>query len=373
MKRRGAHRISSGSRRRLECARRSRRAASRRPASALAPRGLRDGADRPVRQQRAADGARDDRGRRCPRSARQLPGRDVQPAAGERARPATTSCCASPEKDAATPARRVGRSAAALPHRVRAGVPLGVLRPLRPTLRRRATRAERRKASRGLLPGAGTRHHRRQREATGRALRGARRRSAADHPVRVLEGTARYAGVRRAPSREAATHRGDRERRRRGEREPARRRSASAYRDLAAAAFPLPGCAAGTGDGDPRPAARRPARVVAQESACRDVPVFALVAAPRPDRVSPATRLTYDRLARQDPRNDGKLLAQDQIVPGGYLLGYANADHWAVAIPARRSAAVVVAALPRQRAASRPRARRDRRGRRDACGRRTAR
>jgi hypothetical protein len=32
-------------------------------------------------------------------------------------------------------------------------------------------------------------------------------------------------------------------------------------------------------------------------------------------------------------RNDGKLLWIDQIAPRSYLLGYANADHWAVAIP----------------------------------------
>jgi hypothetical protein len=63
------------------------------------------------------------------------------------------------------------------------------------------------------------------------------------------------------------------------------------------------------------------------------LPVFALVGAPLPDQVSPAMRATYRRLAQVDPRNDGKLLAQDQVVPGGYLLGYANADHWAIAIP----------------------------------------
>ena len=107
---------------------------------------------------------------------------------------------------------------------------------------------------------------------------------------------------------------------------------ASAYRDLAAG-FPLAGCAPGTGAeiND----LRRDVRLEwwRRNRHAVNVPVFALVAAPRPDRVSPATRLTYDRLARQDPRNDGKLLAQDQIVPGGYLLGYANADHWAVAIP----------------------------------------
>ena len=107
---------------------------------------------------------------------------------------------------------------------------------------------------------------------------------------------------------------------------------ASAYRELASG-FPLPGCAPGSGEEihDLRRDVRlewwrinRPAVTV---------PVFALVAAPRPDRVSPATRLSYDRLARLDPRNDGKLLAQDQVVASGYLLGFANADHWAVAVP----------------------------------------
>jgi hypothetical protein len=32
------------------------------------------------------------------------------------------------------------------------------------------------------------------------------------------------------------------------------------------------------------------------------------------------------------PRNDGLLLIYDQIIPGGTLLGYANADHWSVAL-----------------------------------------
>jgi hypothetical protein len=106
----------------------------------------------------------------------------------------------------------------------------------------------------------------------------------------------------------------------------------SAYRELAAG-FPLAGCASGTGAEIHD--LRRDVRLAwwRKNRAAVKTPVFALVAAPRPDRVSPATRLTYDRLARQDPRNDGKLLAQDQIVPGGYLLGYVNADHWAIAIP----------------------------------------
>lgn len=42
-------------------------------------------------------------------------------------------------------------------------------------------------------------------------------------------------------------------------------------------------------------------------------------------------RLPYSALAEIDPRNDGQLLYFDQVIPGSTLLGYANADHWAVA------------------------------------------
>lgn len=106
----------------------------------------------------------------------------------------------------------------------------------------------------------------------------------------------------------------------------------AAYRDWIAS-LPLPGCSAGSGDEIQD--LRRNVRLAwwRANRAAITTPVFALVAAPRPDRVSPVMRATYDRLAQIDARNDGKLLAQDQVVPGGYLLGYANADHWAVAIP----------------------------------------
>ena len=99
------------------------------------------------------------------------------------------------------------------------------------------------------------------------------------------------------------------------------------------ASFPLPGCAEGTGEeiDDLRPDVR-----MAWWQKHGDeltTPIFALVAAPSPDRVSPVTRATYRQLAKTDPRNDGKLLWHDQIPPRSYLLGYANADHWAIAVP----------------------------------------
>lgn len=104
------------------------------------------------------------------------------------------------------------------------------------------------------------------------------------------------------------------------------------YRSLGAK-FPLPGCARGTGEeiADLRPDARIAWWQEHGESLT--VPIFALVAAPQPDRVSPATRATYNELAKIDPRNDGKLLWQDQIPPRSHLLGYVNADHWSIAVP----------------------------------------
>jgi hypothetical protein len=109
------------------------------------------------------------------------------------------------------------------------------------------------------------------------------------------------------------------------------------YRSLGAK-FPLPGCARGTGDeiADLRPDARIAWWQEHGESL--SVPIFTLVAAPQPDRVSPATRATYNELAKIDPRNDGKLLWQDQIPPRSHLLGYVNADHWSIAVPVLKEA-----------------------------------
>jgi hypothetical protein len=106
----------------------------------------------------------------------------------------------------------------------------------------------------------------------------------------------------------------------------------SYYQDWIAK-IPLPGCEAGVGQEIQD--LRRDVRLAwwQRNGAALNVPVFSLVATPRPNRVSPGQLKTYRSLARIEPRNDGKLLWYDQIVPGGYLLGYVNADHWTVAIP----------------------------------------
>ncbi len=51
------------------------------------------------------------------------------------------------------------------------------------------------------------------------------------------------------------------------------------------------------------------------------------------DRISWILRTGYDMLATIDPRNDGAVIFSDAIVPGSKLLGFARADHWAIALP----------------------------------------
>ncbi len=63
---------------------------------------------------------------------------------------------------------------------------------------------------------------------------------------------------------------------------------------------------------------------------------------------------SYDRLAAVDPHNDGQMISQDMLIPGSTLLGFLNADHWAVALPLNRdhprltAAAITRNAYPRE-------------------------
>ncbi|MBW1802494.1 MAG: hypothetical protein JRJ85_17400 [Deltaproteobacteria bacterium] len=60
---------------------------------------------------------------------------------------------------------------------------------------------------------------------------------------------------------------------------------------------------------------------------------FSLAACTRRDNINMVLKTGYDLLWIYSPRNDGLLLISDQIIPGGTLLGYANADHWSVVLP----------------------------------------
>lgn len=60
---------------------------------------------------------------------------------------------------------------------------------------------------------------------------------------------------------------------------------------------------------------------------------FSIVALPAPERVSAVFSVFRRGLARIDPRNDGQMIYSDAILPHSELLGYANADHFAIALP----------------------------------------
>ncbi len=61
---------------------------------------------------------------------------------------------------------------------------------------------------------------------------------------------------------------------------------------------------------------------------------YSLASFARYEDVQLPLRVTYKLLETINPLNDGQLLSIDQLIPGSALLGYVNADHWTVAIPA---------------------------------------
>ena len=69
----------------------------------------------------------------------------------------------------------------------------------------------------------------------------------------------------------------------------------------------------------------------------RELAFYSLVNYPRPERISSLLQSSYDKLSRVDARNDGQVIFYDQVIPGSTLLGYANADHWALGVPIART------------------------------------
>lgn len=60
---------------------------------------------------------------------------------------------------------------------------------------------------------------------------------------------------------------------------------------------------------------------------------FSIVGLPSPERVSAVFAPFQRTLSHIDPRNDGQMIYSDAILPNGSLLAYANADHFAIALP----------------------------------------
>jgi hypothetical protein len=84
-----------------------------------------------------------------------------------------------------------------------------------------------------------------------------------------------------------------------------------------------------------KPSVRR--RFLADHVLPADIRYYSLGSFTDRANISSLLRGDYDALAAFDPRNDSQVLFYDQIIPGGRLLGFVNADHWAVALPLSRT------------------------------------
>jgi hypothetical protein len=100
-----------------------------------------------------------------------------------------------------------------------------------------------------------------------------------------------------------------------------------------------PGASCSAGDGEAvtslRPQTRQ--RWLAQNPLPAGLAYYSLVTYPQPQRISSILEPSYRKLSAIDGRNDSQLLHHDQLIPGSSLLGYLNADHWAIAVPVGRS------------------------------------
>jgi pimeloyl-ACP methyl ester carboxylesterase len=72
---------------------------------------------------------------------------------------------------------------------------------------------------------------------------------------------------------------------------------------------------------------------------------YSVVTLPDPGRISNIVEPTYRKLSKIDPRNDSQVIYSDQIIPGSKLVGFLNADHWAVNVPIDRAHAVIGSTL----------------------------
>ncbi len=105
----------------------------------------------------------------------------------------------------------------------------------------------------------------------------------------------------------------------------------------------FPGATCGPGDGGGvnslRPATRR--AWLARNPLPRELPYYSLVTFPRPGNISAILTSSYNKLARINSRNDSQVIFYDQVIPGSTLVGYINADHWALAVPIARTHPII--------------------------------
>jgi pimeloyl-ACP methyl ester carboxylesterase len=106
----------------------------------------------------------------------------------------------------------------------------------------------------------------------------------------------------------------------------------------------FPGATCTSGDGGAvaslRPAVRQ--AWLAAHPLPKEVRYYSLATFPQPERISALLKGSHDKLAQVDARNDSQMIFYNQIIPGSTLLGFVNADHWALAVPIARKERTLV-------------------------------
>ena len=109
----------------------------------------------------------------------------------------------------------------------------------------------------------------------------------------------------------------------------------------------FPGAKCSEGDGGAveslRPANRR--AWLAQHTLPPEIAYYSLVTYPEPDRISSVLGGMYRKLSQVDARNDSQVIYYDQIIPDSSLVGFINADHWALGVPIARNHSFIGATL----------------------------
>ena len=115
--------------------------------------------------------------------------------------------------------------------------------------------------------------------------------------------------------------------------------AAALYRTFAW--IPLPNCGPDDRGGVESLTRRHRLAWLARHPLPRDRTYFSLASFTDKTHISWPLMLSYKSLSKLDPHNDGQLIYSDAILPGSHLLGYLNADHWAVALPLARNVPVL--------------------------------
>lgn len=97
--------------------------------------------------------------------------------------------------------------------------------------------------------------------------------------------------------------------------------------------LPLPNCPIGDGGGVNSLTRETRLNYLAEHPLPSDLKYFSIAAYTDRSNISSGLKISHLALSKIDARNDGNVIFTDSILPNSTILGYLNADHWAVAMP----------------------------------------